>query len=202
MEALLDAPPSNQLCDSVRDLQDRLRNLLSAKVSETRAEHISASFELPSTATFTINEAEHEAAASSIDPLLASARTAIPSNDQSTRHISASETLINQPQNDPILQRTVSKHIVTAVGAADEAHWTVRQVSRVDQGWTFTYICKSSSQAWNRQHAKQAVRAVAGDTQDLVHMGTNRHVVVLFYGMMLIAQIQVGPRSTAVALSL
>lgn len=179
MEALLDAPLNNEFCGSVVDLQDRLRHLLSLKVSETKAEHISASFEIPSTATFTISvtEAENDALEStaSVDPQLGGAQTSTFTGDDghpATRQIRAGDTLVNQHQNDPILQRTVARHLVTALGEVDEATWVVRQVSRVAQGWTFTYICKDSSQAWARQHAKHAAHAaVAGDSQDLINMG-------------------------------
>jgi hypothetical protein len=195
-EALLDAPLNNQLCGSVGELQDRLRHLLSTKVSETRAEHISASFELPSTATFTITVAENEnealESAANIDPLLGGARTVgapTAENDQPARHISASDTLINQPQNDPVLQRTVAKHIVTAFGEVDQANWVVRQVSRVDQGWTFTYICKDSSKSWTRQNAKHAARAVGGDSQDLVNMGRSCHVLALIHSFFLLTRL-------------
>lgn len=186
MKALLDAPLNNQLCGSVGDLQNRLRHLLSTKVSETRAEHISASFELPSTATFTITVAENESealeSAANIDPLLGAARTA--GIEQPARHISASDTLINQPQNDPVLQRTVAKHIVTAFGEVDQANWVVRQVSRVEQGWTFTYICKDSSKAWARQNAKHAARAAGGDSQDLVNMSRSCYVLASIHSLL------------------
>lgn len=52
----------------------------------------------------------------------------------------------------------------------------MRQVSRGEQGWTFTYICKDSWQAWSRQVAKNPAKTVIGEWsekigQDPVHMG-------------------------------
>lgn len=184
MEALLATPSNSHLCDSVADLQVRLSHALHAKVSQTRAEHISSTFELPSSVIFNITATEtesetHESAAH-INPQLGEPQTSAPSStvdgSQSARQISAIDTLVNQPDNDPALQRTVTKHLIAALGELDRANWVVRQVSRVAQGWTFTYICKDSSQAWARQHARHPSRIVEGewsskDSQGLAHMG-------------------------------
>jgi ATP-dependent DNA helicase 2 subunit 1 len=81
---------------------------------------------------------------------------------QWVRAISANDTLISQPQDDPALQRAVAKHVVTALGTTDGSSWVVREVSRGPQGWTFTYICKDSVQSWNRQHGN-ATKPVVGE---------------------------------------
>ena len=178
MEALLGTPSNSRLCGSVLDLQNELGYLLGTKVTNARAEHVSTTFQLPSTVVFAIpasdaeNEAESGPAGDSRTPAPASI-----TGEQPSRQISASDALTNQPQNDPVLQRTIAKKLIAALGVVDGANWTLRQVSRATQDWTFTYICKDSAQAWERQHAKQPAKVVVGewsnkDGQDPVNMST------------------------------
>lgn len=185
MEALLVAGQSNPSCGSVADLQGQLRNLLSSRVTETRAEHVSVTFEIRATTVFEIpvTETENEALenASNIDPLLGGARssTAPAANGNgapAARRINAIDALINQPSDDPVLQRSIIRHLIIALGEVDGSNGIVRQVSRGEQGWTFTYICKDSCQAWSRQVSKAPAKTVIGEwsekgSQDPVHMG-------------------------------
>lgn len=145
-----DAPRSNNICDSIDDVQRRLHHCILSKSSETRAEHISLSFELPNTSVFYITEEDE------IDVADGQQR------EQVTRVVATSDAVQNQPADDPALQRAVAKHIAAAIGVADSSSWNVRQVSRAAQGWTFTYMCKHSLQTWNRQNAKNAGRPVIG----------------------------------------
>jgi hypothetical protein len=148
-----DAPRSKNECDSIDDVQRRLHSCILSKSTETRADHISLSFELPYTTAFYLSE-EHE-----ID----TAEGAHPVQlQQATRTVTASETVQTQPADDPALQRAVAKHIAVAIGVADSSTWNLRQVSRTAQGWTFTYLCKHSLQTWNRQNAKNTDRPVIG----------------------------------------
>jgi hypothetical protein len=183
MEVLLGAGQSNPSCGSVADLQGQLRDLLSSCVTETRAEHVSVTFEIRATAIFEIpsSETENEALenASNIDPLLGGARssTAPAANGNGVRRINAIDALIDQPSDDPVLQRSIIRNIITALGEVDRSNWIVRQVSRNEQGWNFTYICKDSCQAWARQASKTPAKTVIGEwsekgPQDPVHLGT------------------------------
>ncbi|KAI1474040.1 hypothetical protein F4774DRAFT_402008 [Daldinia eschscholtzii] len=157
MEALLDSTRGNVVCISVQDVQDRLHRLLASRSSDTRAEHASFTFELRHNAVFHLNaDAESSPADGIVNP------TEQSNQQQITRSVDAFETVQNQPTDDPVLQRAVAKHIVGAMGVVDNSSWTVRQVSRDAQGWTFTYICKDSLQAWNRANAKNIEKHVIG----------------------------------------
>ncbi|KAF2971742.1 hypothetical protein GQX73_g1894 [Xylaria multiplex] len=154
MDALgLSASRPNVACSSVEDLQGQLHQLLAAKTTDTRAERISPNFELLSNVIFHL-PADVE---NGTDPgLVQSQQLPI------ARTVLASETVQSQPTDDPILQKSVAKHISNAIGAVDNSAWTVRQVTRGAQGWQFTYICKDSLQAWNRVNAKNPDRPVIG----------------------------------------
>ncbi|KAI1802789.1 hypothetical protein F4811DRAFT_554517 [Daldinia bambusicola] len=153
MEALLDSTRGNVVCSSVQDVQDRLHRLLASRASDTRAEHASFTFELRHNAVFHLNADAENGHADPVEQ---------PQQQQITRSVSAFETVQNQPTDDPVLQRAVAKHIVGALGTVDNSSWTVRKVSRDAQGWTFTYICKDSLQAWNRANAKNIEKHVIG----------------------------------------
>ncbi|CAJ2502122.1 Uu.00g049750.m01.CDS01 [Anthostomella pinea] len=155
MDALLDPPRSNMACNSVEDLQNHLHNILASKSSDTRAEHSSLTFELRQHTTFHLTEESDNGGADGVDFAQSQQLPVL-------RTVMASETVQNQPSDDPVLQRAVAKHIVSAMGAVDGSLWTVRQVTRGAQGWTLTYICEDSLQAWNRANAKNAERPVIG----------------------------------------
>ncbi|KAK3323455.1 hypothetical protein B0T19DRAFT_204987 [Cercophora scortea] len=159
-------------CGFVADLQDRLRSLFVTHVAESRADHISATFELRSTTVFFVPSVEPENDAgengATADSLLGGARASVAPNtpglgSQSTRQITAIDTLINQPSDNHALQMSVAKHITASLAEVDSSSWTVRQVSRGEQGWTFTYICKDSWQAWSRQTSKNPAKSVIGE---------------------------------------
>jgi hypothetical protein len=186
MDALLGLGPSSPQCGSVAEVQDHLRSLLSARVTETHADHISQNFEIRATVVFdipTTNDGDPSENTSNIDPLLATpAPTAAQANGgpapapTQTKRIQAIDALTNQPSDNPALQTSVARHIILAVGQVDGSNWSVRQVSRSEQGWTFTYICKDSRQAWDRQVAKNPPKIGIAEWsekggQDPVHLG-------------------------------
>jgi hypothetical protein len=168
MDALLnlDAPETNHICTSIEDLALELAHLRETKVTDTKADRISATFEFGSTVVFNVAENENDAepgqntdqsagdtpGAAPPAPMNGSAST------PATREIRAVDALLNQPADDPALQKLVAKHIIACMGSADGSSWTVRSVSRNSSGWTFTYLCKNSSQAWMRQHSKHSVK--------------------------------------------
>ncbi|KAI8965862.1 hypothetical protein F5Y11DRAFT_258822 [Daldinia sp. FL1419] len=157
MDALLNPSRGNLVCTSVQDVQDRLHHLLASKSSETRAEHASFAFELRHNVIFDLNaDAENATADGVINPTEQSPHQPI------TRSVNTLDIVQNQPGDDPVLQRAVAKHIIGAMGIVDNSSWTVRKVSRDTQGWSFTYICKDSLQAWNRANAKNAEKNVIG----------------------------------------
>lgn len=154
---------------SVDELQLHLRGVLEQKTTEKRAEHVAVTLELRNTVQFalTLSESENDAleGRNQIDPSLGGQRSGSMSVDpagQTTRVVVANEALMNQPEN-PVLQRTVAKHLIGIVSAVDGSNWVLRDLSRGAQGWTFTYICKDSLQHWTRQTSKLPTKAVIGE---------------------------------------
>lgn len=163
---LLDAPEQNQVCASVEDLSLQLAHLRDTKATETKAEHISETFEFRSTVVFHVPEIDNDADSGQNPDHVAEgtpgAVATAPMNGNpsaaATREIRAIDTLLNQPTDDPALQKSVAKHIIASLGSVDGSAWTVRSVSRNSSGWTFTYLCKNSTQAWMRQHSKHSAK--------------------------------------------
>lgn len=160
MDLLDGVDDSNASCPSVDELQIQLRAMFQTKVAETRAQHITSTFELQASALFhlVITETENDA----LDSLhFLENNTSLNNTGVDGlihRSVSAMDALIHQSQDDPVLQKIIAKHIVNSINTVDGSSWTVRQVSRESQGWVFTYICKDSLQAWNRQYAKNPGR--------------------------------------------
>ncbi|KAF4966185.1 hypothetical protein FSARC_6069 [Fusarium sarcochroum] len=165
------AASSNAQCDSVEELQLQLRRTLDAKATPTRAEHVSTTIELRATVRFQLAVSESEngtlESLDSIDPSLGGAQSVglngRHDGGELSRVVFANDTLMNQPQDDPTLQRSVAKHIISIISSTDGSVWTVREVSRGTQGWTFTYLCKDSYQQWNRQNAKNPPKTIVGE---------------------------------------
>lgn len=190
-----DAPKANYACNSIEDLQLQLADLRQAKVTDTKAEHISATFEFRSTTVFSIPETENDGADANqnLDPALGGSSAATPDAPAivnggptpvtpatpatpATRDVRAHDTLMNQPADDPALQKAVAKHIITSLGTVDHSAWIVRSVSRSASGWTFHYLCRNSTQAWQRQNSKNAAKVLVGessgkDGHDPVNLG-------------------------------
>jgi len=190
--ALLTASKSNHSCGSVVNLQAQLHNLFSRNVTETRADHISIKFELRPTAIFHVSVTENQnetlETAANLDPVLGGSRSSVAPNtpgfaNHPARQISALDAIVNQPADDHVLQKSVANHIIVSLGEVDQSNWIVRQVSRGEQGWTFTYVCKDSSQAWSRQNSKNPAKMVIGewsnkDGQDPVNMSMSHHLTL------------------------
>lgn len=166
------APSNARGCASLAEFQTQLRNLVAANVTPTRSTHISTALQIRDSARFELNFAEpgNEPLASlaNLDPSLGGVQSAPVGGESgeagaNVRVVDAAETLKNQPHSDPVLQKGVAKSIAAAVGEADSSTWTIREVSRQDRGWTFTYYCKDSVQQWTRQHAKDAEAPVIGE---------------------------------------
>ncbi|KAG8167914.1 hypothetical protein KVR01_003603 [Diaporthe batatas] len=159
---LLDAPEPDHACASAEDLALELAQLRNAKVTDTKAEHITATFEFNSTVVFNVQEYDNEVAESQSAGGTPGAAPPAPMQDgapsPATREIRAMDTLLNQPTDDPALQKLVAKHIIASLGSVDGSSWTVRSVSRNSSGWTFTYLCKHSMQAWVRQNSKHSAK--------------------------------------------
>ncbi|KAK5636538.1 hypothetical protein RRF57_012251 [Xylaria bambusicola] len=157
MDALGLSSPSrpNVPCRSLEELHGQLHQLIATTTTETRADHISPSFELLSNTALHLTPDSENTAIDGADP-----GSAAPQQQPVVRTVMVSETVQNQPTDDPVLQQAVAKHISSAIGAVDGSTWTVRQVTRGAQGWQFTYICKASLQAWKRANAKNPDRPI------------------------------------------
>ncbi|KAF5554693.1 ATP-dependent DNA helicase 2 subunit 1 [Fusarium phyllophilum] len=165
------AASSNSQCDSVEELQHKLRSILDAKATPTRAEHVALTIELRATVRFQLPVSESEngtlESLNNIDPSLGGAQSVGMNGNrdegQLSRVVFANDTIMNQPQDDPTLQRSVAKHIISIISSTDGSTWTVREVSRGTQGWTLTYLCKDSYQQWTRQNAKNQTKTIVGE---------------------------------------
>jgi ATP-dependent DNA helicase 2 subunit 1 len=165
------AASSNSQCDSVEELQLKLRSILDAKATTTRAEHVALTIELRATVRIQLPVSESEngtlESLNNIDPSLGGAQSLGMNGNrdegQLSRVVFANDTLMNQPQDDPTLQRSVAKHIISTISSTDGSTWTVREVSRGTQGWTFTYLCKDSYQQWTRQNVKNQTKTIVGE---------------------------------------
>lgn len=141
-------------CNSIDDLRAQLHDSVASRRTETRAEHVSETFLLRAGAVVTINEEQPSAPDADDDPEQP--------REVRTRSVNITETIQNQPADNPALQGAVAKHVAGVIGQVDDSVWTVREVSKTAQGWTFTYLCKHSLQSWNRQNAKKPGRPPIG----------------------------------------
>ncbi|KAK0764491.1 hypothetical protein N5P37_003893 [Trichoderma harzianum] len=151
---------------SIEELQSQLRDVFSGKVSETRAERVATRLDLAAAAQLTLGVSEGDGHAleglSRLDPSLGGAQS---TGEQTGRVVRVSDALLNQPADDPVLQRSIANHLVAAVGQVDGSEWAVREVSRATQDWVFSYVCKGSMQHWQRQHKSQVKPPVAEYSQ-------------------------------------
>jgi hypothetical protein len=147
-----EASRSNNGLASVDDILRQLHDVVASKRSATRAEHVSTRFELRMNAVLQITEEADNSLTCALGQL----------RNPTTRTVTASETVLNQPSDDPKLQRLVAKHLAGSLGAVDDTTWCVRQVSRSAQGWTFIYHCQHSLQTWVRQNSKDSKRPPIG----------------------------------------
>ncbi|KAM0273963.1 hypothetical protein ACHAQH_008083 [Verticillium albo-atrum] len=145
-------------------IQEQLRRVIEHKVTQTRAEHVSVTFDIRNTVQFALADVENETSAPpvNVDPALGGAPTPTPTPG-GTKTVRVNDVIANQPQDDPSLQRSVATHIVELLSAVDVTSWAIRDISRGAQGWTVTYTCKDSLASWLRQYQKNPDKAIIGD---------------------------------------
>ncbi|EMR63451.1 putative c6 finger domain-containing protein [Eutypa lata UCREL1] len=114
MDALLDSQQQrgNHICGSIEDLQGQLHQFLLSKSTNTRAEHATITLELRYNTVFYLTTETENARSDSADPAQSQAP---PPQQQATRTVAASETIQNQPSDDPVLQKAVAKHIISKI---------------------------------------------------------------------------------------
>ncbi|KAI8241697.1 hypothetical protein K4K55_011899 [Colletotrichum sp. SAR 10_96] len=143
------------------DLPAQLQQDLETKRTPTRCEHVSVTLDVPSTVEFAIRESDGDAQ-ENIDPALSGFRSQTVEGQQ-VKVVRAYDAIIQQPHDNPAMQRAVAKYIVALLSTVDESNWVVREVSRGPYGWTFTYMCKDSMAMWNRQNGKTASKSLIGE---------------------------------------
>ncbi|TFA99242.1 hypothetical protein CCMA1212_009016 [Trichoderma ghanense] len=158
-------------CGSVEELQSRLRDAFDGKVSETRAERVATRLDLAASVEMTIGAAVGDGGGrgleglSTLDPSLGGGAPGAADGGQAGRVVLVSEALMNQPADNPVLQRSIANQLVAGVGQVDGSEWAVREMSRATRDWVFSYVCKGSMQHWQRQHKSQAKPLVAEYSQ-------------------------------------
>lgn len=164
MDALLDLglggdsrSRGNTTCQSMEDLQGQLDGWMKSKCTSQRVEHMSLTFEFRYQATFTLSANLDDVSGHAQDPVM------MLQDDGAARKISAAEAIEKQPSDDPALQKAIAKQIVSRIAIVDGTSWVAREVGRSSQGWTFTYICKESMQAWVRATAKAPGKNAIGE---------------------------------------
>ncbi|KAK1953693.1 hypothetical protein LY78DRAFT_697741 [Colletotrichum sublineola] len=143
------------------DLPSLLSRDLETKKTPTRCEHLSVALEVPSTVEFAIQTSDGDVQ-ENVDPALVGVRPHSVGG-QPVKIVRAYDIITSQPHDNPAMQRAVAKNIVGLLSTADESTWVVREVSRGQYGWTFTYICKDSVAMWNRQNGKTVSKCLIGD---------------------------------------
>lgn len=158
LDALFGVGRATEKCASVEDLQGRLCAWLESKASPTSAEHVSVTFEFPQTAVFALASGDggNDAGPGGGAPL---------GNRRASRSVNAAEAIRDQHQDDPKLQRDIAAHIVNALSRVDGSCWALQQATRSASGlgWTFTYTCQDSLQAWARRQEKASSRPVIAE---------------------------------------
>jgi hypothetical protein len=159
-----DHAPDSGACVSIDSLQIRLRGLIDAKTTDTRAEHIGAAVDLAEKIEFVITPAQaRNDVPNNVDPSLSGEAMDIDEaiGSQSKVH-TALEVLRNQPSQEPVVQQAVAEQIAMAVGVEDKSTWALQSCELASHGWDFTFICEASLQHWKAQHEGQTL-AVVGD---------------------------------------
>lgn len=166
-------------CASVDDIQQRLRGLIDAKTTDTRAEHVSATLDIAGTAEFTVTTGQaHVDDMQNVDPLLAGGEPMDIDNGMEGQEIkvyTGMEALRNQPSQAPIVQQAVAEAIAMAAGVEDKSSWALHSCELGHNGWDFTFICEASLQHWKEQHK--------GTNTDMVADYTNRQPDPVLMGM-------------------
>ncbi|KAG5968701.1 hypothetical protein E4U58_001769 [Claviceps cyperi] len=154
-------------CLSVAELEGRLRNVIREKKTEVRAERINNVFNIAGAAEFTINATQTQMPKNgpvAVDPMLRGAEPMdvdMDNQDQSQIYTALS-ILRSQPSSNPSIQQAVATQIVAAASAADSSSWTLHHTELTTMGWTFTYLCESSTTIWNMRN-QHKVRVIVGD---------------------------------------
>lgn len=156
-------PRSSLSSASIDDFSSHLSRTIESTVSPTKASHTSFTYELSSSTRLTVPASATENGSGALDRGATPIGLGVDGSPQPSRIILASETIMNQPQDDPVLQKDVARYIAGVVGSCDGSAWVLREMSRKPQGWIFIYVCKQSMQVWLRRNAQSVGKIVVGD---------------------------------------
>lgn len=181
MESLLGAASSDvSQCRSADDMKGWMSRLFAGKLSPTRAEHVSASFEIASDVVLDLGAATHSGGAQSDAATGDRVAGDGPPGPVGGTGLNAAvrslvtirDVVMNQPTGNPIMQQAVATFIVMSMREADGSTWEARSATHAGQGWTLTCACRSSMQCWLQAHARCNTVGLSsmGDMRDLVNL--------------------------------
>ncbi|OAA65955.1 hypothetical protein SPI_02742 [Niveomyces insectorum RCEF 264] len=183
MEALLGAADSDgPQCRSVDDLKAKIAQLFVGKVSETRAEHVSASFDIPGVVALNLGAATGHNGREAVVLGSAEGNTGDPAsggggggnhlNPLIRNVVNVRDVVMNQPEEKPIMQRAVAGFLIMSVRQADGSMWDMQSTTRAAQGWTITYVCQNSLGCWLKAHKHRHVvgQSIHEDMSDTISL--------------------------------
>lgn len=175
---------NDNTCRSVGELKSRIAALFSGKVSETHAEHVSASFDVPADVVLNLGEATSmqqndgslDGTGASSDPEVTAVRGGAILGGVVRNFVTVREVVMSQPETNPLLQRAVAAFLIIQVRQADGSMWAAQEPTRATQGWTVAYACQNSMACWHHAHKRQRVVGLSAleDMQDPLSLGKYR----------------------------
>lgn len=171
-------------CRSVDELKARIAQLFVGKISETRAEHVSASFDIPADVVLNLGEAiaqgggsgstsENVADGGGTDAEVTMVQGGAVIGGVARSFVTIREAVMSQPEANPLLQHALAAFLILHVRQADGSKWAMQSATRATQGWTITYACQNSVACWHRAHKRRHVVGLSmiEDMQDLNSLG-------------------------------
>ncbi|KAK9436838.1 Zn(2)-C6 fungal-type DNA-binding domain protein [Metarhizium brunneum] len=154
--------PNDGACASLDHLQGRLRALIEAKTTATRAEHVNTTVDVAGTAEFAVDLTQGDKDnMNNVDPLLSGGAEDTDRRHEGQTHVyTAMDVLRDQPSQAPVVQKAVAEQIARAAGVEDKSVWVLHSFDSAAHGWDFTFICEQSVQHWKAQNE--------GKTKDIV----------------------------------
>ncbi|TWU75518.1 ATP-dependent DNA helicase II subunit 1 [Metarhizium rileyi] len=155
-------------CTSVNDLQRRIRELMDAKTTDTRAEHVSTTINIAGTVEFTVSLTQADKdGIENVDPMLtAEAVTEVVTEErnQSQAHVyKVADALRDQPNQAPVAQQVVAEQVAMAIGVEDKSTWVLHNSQLAPHGWDFQFVCEGSVQHWKSQNGAKIRAVVVGE---------------------------------------
>ncbi|EPE10156.1 fungal transcriptional regulatory protein [Ophiostoma piceae UAMH 11346] len=151
-------------CRSPGELKNKIAQLFGGKVSDTRAERVSASFEIPADIVLNLSDVSHDPNSAGTDQDV----TAVQGSSLARSFFTVREVVVSQVDAgaDPIAQKAVAAFLMIHVRQADGSVWGVQSTSRATQGWTVSYVCQHSMACWKQANTRRKTHIVGLSTTD------------------------------------